>query len=334
MLRVEARNSARGLTGVGSAVTGGSGASSLVTGGPVATIQPDGAFPIARGFSTADNYQMIPVGGSRDFKIQTFDSAVILSSTMGLAGRCELISSKNFERFTEDPNLPLPISIPRNAEAVIRIHANNERRAVIGLFTGNSVPISQITLSLKNLRAITLKTVVLSDALRTAKRTKASIPALLAKVVKYYRDMCNLIIFADTTVGSIKVDADLGDVIDVDNSKNVARILVEMKAAAPSANLVVVFSWNIESNSNPDKVLFGQDILGVGTPFIIVEDSDSPGFDASRESNILAHEIGHGLTLPHELIELGNLMADSIASFGTEMLSSQIDVVNPSAKKA
>jgi hypothetical protein len=27
-------------------------------------------------------------------------------------------------------------------------------------------------------------------------------------------------------------------------------------------------------------------------------------------------------------------MADSIASFGTEMLSSQIDVVNPSAKKA
>lgn len=298
-----------------------------------ATLQPAGAFPQARGFSIAQTYQMIPVGGSRDFKIVTKDSPVILSSSMGLAGRCELVSTINFERSTEDKDFPLPNVVPKNATAVVRIHAKSEKRAILGIYTGDSKPISEITMSFKSLLPITLSTMLLQDALRSSSRTEKSVTSLVAKVKNYYFDMCNILLMPEADVPRIKVDADLGPVIDIDNTRNMARVLMAMKDKAPVKRLNVVFSWNIESSSNPDRLLNGLDILGVGTPNIIVEDPDSPGFDASRDSNILAHEIGHGLGLPHELTEFENLMSDSTDIFGSEMLGTQIDKVNPSGLK-
>jgi hypothetical protein len=302
--------------------TGGAGAP--------ATLQPFGPFPQTRGFSTAQNYQMIPVGGSRDFRIVTHDEPVILSGTMGLAGTCELVSATNFNRNTEDKNFPLPSVVPKNATAVVRIRAKSEKRAVLGLFTGDSKPITEVTLSFKTLLPITLSTMLLEDALRTTTRTKATVTSLVTKVRSYYSEMCNVLLLPEPEVGRIKVDADLGAVINVDNTANMARVLVAMKEQAAVKRLNVVFSWNIESASHPDQLLNGLDILGVGTPNIIVEDPDSPGFDANRDSNILAHEIGHGLGLPHEPVEFDNLMSDSTDTFGAEMLGTQIDKVNPS----
>ena len=263
------------------------------------------------------SYQMVPVGGSREFRVRVSGKvqlAVGNSSlvTIGTAG------APTGSRLTFDSKAGPEFSF------TIRSIAGAGRTQIVAARSDGSV-VDRLVVSVKTERSVTYNIHRLQDIVRLTSRGFTELQTIMGKVEKYYLEQANIRLTRQRTQ-TLFIKQDLGDPFD-DTPDLIKPIDNELSAKGfYAATLNLISTWDLK-----DKFL-GMPLQG-STPFLLQTFRPQvvlvKAQQNDEETNTYAHEIGHGLGLQHQDQPHNFLMNDQ-GNLGYAMRAIDIDRINTS----
>jgi hypothetical protein len=205
-------------------------------------------------------YQMVPAGGSREFKVR-------------LSGKIQLVAQHPHLVTIGKPGAALGPQISYDSLALqefsfaIKSVSGAGRTQIIAAKADGAV-IDRLIVSVKTERPLTYNIHRLQDIARVTKRGFAELQAIMDKVENYYLNQANLRLIRRRT-GTLFIGDDLGDPFDpsVDKTKLIDDALIS--GGCYASNLNVISTWDLRDN-------WGGGNLEGDTPFFFCKEPTSP----------------------------------------------------------
>ena len=210
-----------------------------------------------------------------------------------------------------------------------------EGRTVVVARGQDDTLLASMIVSVKLPRTVKYNVHVLRDAVRpkdvALDRTLSQMNTLMTTVERAYLNSANVVL-EKSRESILTIGADLGDPFDPEQTNEALKIdnhtiIVDKlrKGAFLKIDTVnVVSTWNIKDDDATHLVL---GLTKRGTHLSYVERMDN----AAKEACTIAHEVGHGFGLTHNLVD-GTMMARASGNRPSFfMLRQEIDFLNGSA---
>lgn len=281
-----------------------------------------------KGFCANPLYQMVPVRDVRrlQFSNEGPDCEIYITepTVAGLANFLDVLGRQL------PTGAPIVDSFIVPKQTTISFTVNGKMPGVTFLgFRAGSRPVDSskgILISVKGLHEKKVALIRLADTGgHSGKKTLAEISTIFGRVKKYYFDQCNVDLKA-VQPKSVTVSKALSAPVVWDKAKggvgDILDILMAVRADVLANEIVILFMWDVASSND-----VGVDTLAVCLPDMFKPGSKTILFDDSQDAYVLAHEVGHALSLEHNL-RTGSLMHRFATSLSSELEQFEIDMVN------